>query len=111
ALAGGALLDRGGPARRPGGAGNMTTAEELWHLPRAALLERIRHGHRVEVDQVADVSFRGTSLGLPGVVDRLLWKTFRKCMVRDGDVVRGWNVRLEQTGLRGPSVPTRRNGR
>ena len=51
--------------------------------------------------------------GLPGWIERLSWKTFQKVFHRDPKTgaLRGWNVRLKQTGLDGESVPlTNRQG-
>ncbi len=55
-----------------------------------------------------DTVFRGTTLGNSAFAERLTWKIFRKVVVRqilaDGTVTRrGWNVRLEQTGVNGES--------
>ncbi len=54
------------------------------------------------------------SLGLGRVVEALTWKTFVKTFHRDGETrrLRGWNVRLLQTGLDGEVEPRlRANGR
>lgn len=59
-------------------------------------------GHPIDPSALDDSRYRGISLGLPAFVDRLFWKTFEKTFHRDGDALRGWNVRLEQTGLDGP---------
>ena len=82
--------------------------EDWLHLDRAALLDALRAGHPVAPEALAGGSYLGVSLGLPGWVDRLAWKTFRKVFyadpVRGG--VRGWTVRLEQRGLAlGPQAP------
>lgn len=86
--------------------------EALLPLPASALRQRLRQGHAVEPDALAGHRYRGVSLGLPAWVDRLAWKTFEKAFHLDLDrgVVRGWNVRLEQTGLDGPVVARRRGG-
>jgi len=44
----------------------------------------------------AGYAFRGVSLGLPKLVDKLLWKTFAKVFVPDGNEVRGFNLRIVQ---------------
>ena len=46
--------------------------------------------------------FFGVSLGLPPIAERVSWTTFAKVFAPDDDGVRGWNVRLEQTGIDGP---------
>jgi len=71
-------------------------AEELLALDRAALAERLRTGHPIDPAALAGWVYRGVSLGLPGWVDRLAWKTFAKVFHADGGGVRGWNVRLRQ---------------
>lgn len=53
--------------------------------------------------------YRGVSLGLGAVIERLSWKTFRKRFWVDpvtGDVV-GHNERLAQTGVDAAPEPTR----
>ncbi|MGE0711065.1 MAG: hypothetical protein AB7N76_28670 [Planctomycetota bacterium] len=69
---------------------------EVLGLDRAGLRARLRAGHDVDPQQLAGWVYRGTSLGLPGWVDRLAWKTFAKAFLAEGPVVRGWNVRLAQ---------------
>ena len=50
--------------------------------------------------------YRGTSLGLPKLIEAITWKTFQKTFWRhpDGRLL-GWNVRLEQDGIDAPSRP------
>lgn len=75
-------------------------------LPLAPRELRARHdaGFPIDPHALDDTRYRGISLGLPGVVDRMLWKTFEKTFHRDPatGALRGWNVRVEQTGLQGP---------
>lgn len=59
---------------------------------------------------VAGWIYRGTSLGLPRLVERLSWIKFAKAFHRDGDVVRGWNIRIEQDALDRPWRPQLRGG-
>jgi hypothetical protein len=75
-------------------------------------MDRIVRGHAIDVDQIADWEYRGISLGLPAFVDRLAWKTFLKIFHRDParGVIRGWNMRLEQTGFEGPIKPMTKGG-
>ena len=57
-------------------------------------------------------NYRGVSLGLPRIVERLTWKTFRKSFHTDADgSVSGFNVRLMQDGLTAPSRPRQRDGK
>jgi hypothetical protein len=88
-------------------------ARDLLTASRDELAALLREGHGIRAEALDDTEYRGISLGLPGFVDRLTWKTFRKTFHRDPDtgLLRGWNVRLEQGGLDAPSVPMRRGGR
>jgi len=76
---------------------------------RAELKRRLASGHRVDASAIEGWVYRGTSLGLPRLVERLTWKTFQKAFWRDPLTGRlmGWNVRLEQDGLDAPSRPKR----
>jgi hypothetical protein len=58
----------------------------------------------VAAQSLTGFQWRGISLGLPGVVEALTWKTFVKVFVDDGAgaTARGWNLRIRQTGLDGP---------
>jgi hypothetical protein len=71
------------------------TRDALLSATTAQLAAWLAHGHPLAPEQLAG-EYRGTSLGLPAWIDRLAWKTFIKAFVRDGDRVRGWNVRLDQ---------------
>ncbi len=79
--------------------------DELLHLSPAALAERMASGDPLTPDQLAGRWYRGVSLGLWGWVEKLTWKTFAKTFHRDGDGLRGWNVRLHQDGLTAPPRP------
>lgn len=92
------------------------TPDEIFKLINAdkrTLRALLVSGHAVDADALAGWQYRGTSLGMPGFVDRLAWKTFVKAFHRDEGAaqVRGWNVRIQQTGLLGPIEPLRRNGK
>lgn len=71
------------------------------------LAARLAGGAPVTLEAVAGFVYRGTSLGLPRWVEALTWVSFQKTFLRDEATGRvfGWNVRLEQTGLHGPSRP------
>lgn len=88
-------------------------AGDLIDADRGTLAALLASGHPVEPDALAGWQYRGTSLGLPGFVDQLAWKTFVKAFHRDPGAaqVRGWNVRIRQTGLLGPIEPLERAGR
>lgn len=69
---------------------------DVWSLSRAELSALLARGFPIEPDALAGSSFRGVSLGLPRVVERLTWKEFRKEMFRDAQTGRvvGRNVRV-----------------
>ncbi len=81
-------------------------------LTKAELMAALRAGHPVDPRGLDDTDYKGTSLGLPGFVERLTWKKFRKTFHRDPKtgVLRGWNVRLEQNEYDEPSIPRMKNG-
>lgn len=81
---------------------------DLLQASRAELHARLLAGHAVAAEQLAGWTYRGTSLGLPGWVDRLAWKTFAKAFLADEGGVRGWNVRVEQG--RDELIPQLRGG-
>lgn len=85
----------------------VADAGALFGLQRDALAERLRAGLPVDPARIAGSDYRGVSLGLPGFVERLTWKTFRKSFRADGDRVRGLNVRLLQTGIDAAPEPRR----
>jgi len=90
----------------------MKQPADFLELSRAQLAAALQAGHPIASEALANRVYRGVSLGLPAFVDRLAWKTFAKVFLRDRQrqVLRGWNLRLEQTGLEGPLVPRRRKG-
>lgn len=71
------------------------------------LAARLAGGSPVTLEAIAGFVYRGTSLGLPRWMEALSWVSFQKTFLRDEATGRvfGWNVRLEQTGLHGPSQP------
>jgi hypothetical protein len=68
-------------------------------------------GHRFDPQAIAGWIYRGTSLGLPAWIERLTWTKFAKAFHRDGDRLRGWNLRIEDDGLDRPWRPRLRRGR
>jgi hypothetical protein len=87
-----------------------------WHrflsLPRHELAEAMALGHAIDPVRLDDREYKGISLGLPGVIERLTWKKFKKVFHRDPATgrLRGWNVRLAQNGLDEPCLPLERRG-
>jgi hypothetical protein len=87
--------------------------DELLRMSQAELWEIMERAHPLDVQALADTQYQGIDLSLPPLLHRLLWKTFRKTFHRDPrtGTLRGWNVRMEQTGIDGPQVPKERNGK
>jgi hypothetical protein len=89
----------------------VVTAGEVITLGARDLRGLLAEGHPIDPAALDDTEYRGTSLGLPALVDRLAWKTFRKVFHRDGGGLRGWNVRVDQRGPGAPFAATTRGGR
>lgn len=89
----------------------MSLARALRKASRSELRRHIVEGHPVDPAALEGYAFRGTSLGLPKLVELATWTTFQKTFWRhpDGRLL-GWNVRLEQDGIDAPSRPKRRLG-
>jgi len=85
----------------------VITLTDLMAMNRAQLHAVLLAGHPLDPDALAGHQYLGVDLSLPGWARKLLWHSFRKTFVRDGDVVRGWNVRMEQRGIDGPQQPLR----
>ena len=82
----------------------------LLQTPRRRLHAMLAAGDPVAPEVLAGRRYRGISLGLPAWVEALTWKTFAKSFVAEDGRVRGWNERLEQTGLEGPLKSRLRGG-
>ena len=83
--------------------------EQLLTARPADLRRLLAEGHPIDPRALEGWSYRGVSLGLPHVIEKLSWKTFQKAFWRnpqDGRLL-GWNVRLEQEGADAPSRPKR----
>ncbi|MCB9614660.1 MAG: hypothetical protein H6721_09575 [Sandaracinus sp.] len=87
-------------------------AATLHRMHADELVAQLENGHPIDPRTLDDTEYRGTSLGLPGWMERLSWKKFRKTFHRDPSTgkLRGWNVRLVQNGLDAPDEPQRRRG-
>jgi hypothetical protein len=83
----------------------MMHADDLLTMNRKQLERLLEQGHAVDPSELDDTEYCGVSLGLPAFVERLTWKKFKKVFHRDGEVLRGWNVRLQQNGLGAPWLP------
>lgn len=89
-----------------------SSASALLSASRRDLYHVLATGHPIAEGSLDDTEYRGISVGLPRWAERFSWKTFRKTFHRDPKTgrLRGWNVRMEQTGIEGPSVHKNRNG-
>jgi hypothetical protein len=87
-------------------------AEPLLEAPRRDLRRALAAGHPIDAAALDDTEYRGISLALPKLIEKLSWKTFQKTFHRDRTTgkLRGWNVRMEQTGIDGPPVPIKKKG-
>ena len=88
------------------------TGAELRGRPRRELARAMAAGRAFDPAASAGWSSRGTSLGLPHLIERLTWVKFAKAFHRDpgASFVRGWNVRCEQDRLDAPWRPQLRGG-
>jgi len=70
---------------------------ELDGLSQAGLKARFEQGRPLARADLLEGRYRGVSLGLPRVAERLSWKTFVKTILPDGKGgLGGFNVKLEQ---------------
>ncbi|MFT5433224.1 MAG: hypothetical protein ACI9OJ_003929 [Myxococcota bacterium] len=84
----------------------MISLEDLMTMDSAALLKVLLRAHPLEPDALSNTQYLGVDLSLPAPLSKLLWKTFRKTFYLDpGGALRGWNIKMEQTGIDGPARP------
>lgn len=90
----------------------MSHAKRLRTASHAELRRAITSGHPVDPRDIEGFAYRGTSLGLPWLIEKATWKTFQKTFYRHprSGLLVGWNVRLEQDGIDAPSRPKRKRG-
>jgi hypothetical protein len=90
----------------------MTARDDILQLSRAGLQAAMAAGHAIDERALDDTQYRGIALGMGRLVEALTWKTFMKTFHRDPATgrLRGWNVRLRQTGLDGPTEPIKTFG-
>ena len=94
-------------------AATTITLDDLQRMGSRELRAIMDRAHPLDLDALADTTYQGVDLSLPGWATRLLWKTFRKTFHRDPrtGALRGWNVRMEQHGVDGARVPMTKGGR
>lgn len=84
----------------------MITLDDLMQMNRHQLQAVMERGHPLDLDELAESQYLGVDLSLPPLMHKLLWKTFRKTFHEHGaGGLRGWNVRMKQTGVDGPAIP------
>lgn len=85
------------------------TLDDLLGMSQDDLWEVMRRAHAIDLKALDDTQYTGIDLSLPEFMHKLLWTTFRKTFHRDPKtgVLRGWNVRVEQTGWEKPPEPKR----
>jgi hypothetical protein len=86
------------------------SAKPLLDASLFGLHRALRAGHPIDEASLDDTEYLGISVGMPRFVEKLTWKTFTKTFHRDPDTreLRGWNVRMEQTGIEGEAIPVKR---
>jgi hypothetical protein len=92
---------------------NVTiTLDDLLAMSNDDLFAIVARGTPLDLEALADTSYTGIDLSMPTWFHRLMWKSFRKTFHRDPDtgVLRGWNVKVEQTGWDTPPAPKRDRG-
>jgi hypothetical protein len=89
------------------------TLDDLLRMKRAELADVMTAGHAIDPGDLAGYEYKGVSHGMPDFVEqKVLWKTFKKTFYADPSrgVLRGWNIRIEQTGIAGDYLPMLRRG-
>lgn len=80
--------------------------EDMLQMSNKEVAEVFRNGHAIKTEELHNTQYLGVDLSLPAWLNKILWKTFRKTFYLDPTtgVLRGWNVKLEQTGYSFPTV-------
>ena len=88
----------------------MITLEQLLSMSKREHRDLVFQANSFDIDDVVGCGYTGVDLSLPPLMNRILWKTFRKTFHQDADngIVRGWNERVEQTGWDTPTTPLRK---
>lgn len=85
------------------------TADALVAMGPERWRDVLRTGHPIDPRAIEGWAYRGTSLGLPPLLERATWKRFQKAFHRDPatGTLHGWNVRIVQRPDRSRSEPMR----
>ena len=83
------------------------TLDDLLKMTNAQIRQIMMKAHPIDLDSLKNTMYLGIDLSLPKIMNMILWKTFRKTFYRDPETgeLRGWNVRMEQTGWEGRGKP------
>ena len=94
-------------------ADTILTLDDLLRMSHAERKQVMWNAHPFDEKALDNTMYRGIDLSMPKVVNKILWKTFRKTFVRDEETreLRGWNVRMEQNGWDGDGIPQKKNGK
>jgi hypothetical protein len=86
-----------------------TTLDDLMAMSNDELYAVVQRGTPLDTHALADTTYTGIDLSMPAWFHRLMWKTFRKTFHLDlaTGALRGWNVKVEQTGWEAPPAPKR----
>ena len=81
--------------------------DDMLTLSGKDLFAIVQRAEPFDLDAIADTRYTGIDLSLPAWMHKLLWKSFRKTFHRDprSGVLRGWNVKVRQTGWDTPPEP------
>lgn len=84
----------------------LLSLDDLMAMDGHQLEAVMARGHAVPTGGLEGTVYHGVDLSLPRWMQRILWQTFAKTFHRDapGGPLRGWNVRVEQTGVGGELV-------
>lgn len=85
------------------------TLDDLLAMKSEDLYTIVDRGAPLDLDALDDTTYTGIDLSMPALFHRLMWRSFRKTFHRDPStgVLRGWNVKVEQTGWATPPAPKR----
>jgi hypothetical protein len=89
----------------------MITLEQLLSMSNAERFAIVQQAHPLDLDALANTSYTGIDLSMPALFHKLAWKSFRKTFHKDpvSGRLRGWNVKVEQTGWDSPPAAKRDN--
>lgn len=84
----------------------ILTLDDLLKMDKKQIKNVFLNGHPLDYKQMEGYQYLGIDVGMPKWFHKYFWKTFRKTFYRDPEtqVLRGWNVRMEQTGIDGKRI-------